>query len=471
MSQLREWQKRCLDSIIQKHINTQTFLCVACPGAGKSYLSAKLAELYLRKGIVDYIVCIAPSCEIVSGLRSTFKEVLGSGFDAKLGAVGGVYTYQSLKGLGKEFWEHLAKYKVLVIIDEIHHCSGHTIAEANAWGTELFKNIEKVGTFILAMTGTPWRSDDVKIPLLEYDPDTNALICDFEYSLTQAVEDGVCRSPRIYALDNPRIAAVIDGARSEYSSVEELTRLGEVGLGRLINDSKVVLALLEESVNRLDIIRRSYPSAGGLVVADSIKHAEQILTMLERHFGKSATIVTSKNKDAQDRIAKFRYSDEQWIVAVGMISEGVDIPRLQVCCHLTSVKTELHFRQVLGRVLRWMSDGGNEGWLYILAHPALVACAEEIYSLVPEARVNTHLSTAGLLTEELTAHAYTGNGDSESFPGCEDHSIVVEWLEDDSKVIAESFSQTQDTNFQINFLESFRAQLIQSCLDSSRRLY
>ena len=54
-----------------------------------------------------------------------------------------------------------------------------------------------------------------------------------------------------------------------------------------------------------------------------------------------------------------------WIISVGMISEGTDIPRLQICCHLSLIRTELHYRQVLGRVLRMTNTPAGRMAIYI----------------------------------------------------------------------------------------------------------
>jgi superfamily II DNA or RNA helicase len=72
-----------------------------------------------------------------------------------------------------------------------------------------------------------------------------------------------------------------------------------------------------------------------------------------------------------------------------MISEGTDIPRLQVCCHLSRIRTELHFRQVLGRILRRQAGESSEigGWLYILAEPSLAEFARRIGEDLPEQNV------------------------------------------------------------------------------------
>lgn len=70
-----------------------------------------------------------------------------------------------------------------------------------------------------------------------------------------------------------------------------------------------------------------------------------------------------------------------------MISEGTDIPRLQVCCHLSRVKTELYFRQVLGRILRVNKAINQEAWLYTFAAPKLVEFANRIAEEIPDVPV------------------------------------------------------------------------------------
>jgi len=83
----------------------------------------------------------------------------------------------------------------------------------------------------------------------------------------------------------------------------------------------------------------------------------------------------------------FRQSHTQWIVSVGMISEGTDIPRLQVCCHLSRIKTEMHYRQVLGRILRVNSDEAQQAWLFTLAETSLTEFAYRIDQDLPEQSV------------------------------------------------------------------------------------
>ena len=95
-------------------------------------------------------------------------------------------------------------------------------------------------------------------------------------------------------------------------------------------------------------------------------------------------MLTNKTPDAQQVINAFRSSACRWIIAVGMISEGTDIPRLQVCCHLSRIRTELHYRQVLGRVLRRTGKSDDQAWLFMLAEPTLQGFAERIADDLPD---------------------------------------------------------------------------------------
>jgi superfamily II DNA or RNA helicase len=134
---------------------------------------------------------------------------------------------------------------------------------------------------------------------------------------------------------------------------------------------------------KLDEARILKPNAPGLVVATNIEYAHQVALALKGK-GESFQVVTTRTPDAQQVINGFKNSDCRWIVAVGMISEGTDIPRLQVCCYLSRVRTELHYRQVLGRVLRRMGEIDDQAWLFILVEPTLMRFSQSIADNLPE---------------------------------------------------------------------------------------
>ena len=83
-------------------------------------------------------------------------------------------------------------------------------------------------------------------------------------------------------------------------------------------------------------------------------------------------VVLHNEARAAEKLAAFTNARDPWIVAVNMVSEGVDIPRLRVGVYATAAKTPLVFRQIVGRFVRTIPRRPSEpSWLYIPADPIL----------------------------------------------------------------------------------------------------
>jgi superfamily II DNA or RNA helicase len=82
---------------------------------------------------------------------------------------------------------------------------------------------------------------------------------------------------------------------------------------------------------------------------------------------------------AAEKLQAFTRSTDRWLVAVNMVSEGVDIPRLRVGVYATAAKTPLIFRQIVGRFVRTIAGRPHEpSWLFLPADPVLRAHASEV---------------------------------------------------------------------------------------------
>ncbi|MCJ0878010.1 DEAD/DEAH box helicase family protein [Pseudomonas sp. JI-2] len=384
---LRDWQISCVERALEHFNASPHFFCQATPGAGKTRMAAELARCLLEEAKIDLVLCFAPSCQVVEGFRTTFMSALGRRLDGHLGAVGAAYTYQAMDYRDEAFWRLLDEYRVFVVFDEIHHCAGNDQQLSNAWGRRILQRIQDRAAFTLALSGTPWRSDDRAIAMARYSSPEGQLICDYRYGLKEAIADGVCRAPRIVLLDNQKVrlteAPESDSTVRLFPSFAMLLGESPVTFEELLRHDDVINHLLGLGCEKLDELRRIKPDAAGLVVATDIEHAQQIAYALEA-IGESCRVVTNRTPDAQRMIDAFRHKGCRWIVAVGMISEGTDIPRLQVCCHLSRIRTELHYRQVLGRILRRTGESDNDAWLFTLAEPALRQFAERIADDLPE---------------------------------------------------------------------------------------
>lgn len=426
-SSLRNWQRRCIETALEHYISTSHFFCQATPGAGKTRMAAELVRCLLEQAKIDLVLCFAPSCQVVEGFRSTFSAVLSRRLDGLLGAVGAACTYQAMDYRDEAFWRLLDDYRVFAVFDEIHHCAGHDPLLSNAWGQQILQRIQDRAAFTLALSGTPWRSDERAIALARYSSPEGQLICDYRYGLKEAIADGVCRSPRIVLLDNQKVKLTEELETESivrlFPSIAKLLGESPVTYEDLLRHDEVIDQLLSLGCDKLDELRKIKPDAAGLVVATNIEHAQQIALALEAK-GESCRVVTNRTPDAQQVINEFRHSNCRWIVAVGMISEGTDIPRLQVCCYFSRIRTELHYRQVLGRVLRRMGEPDDQAWLFMLAEPALRRLAERIADDLPDdlvvlsqVQMTTVLSgsTAGGMGNANDAVS-TGTGDAGRIP-------------------------------------------------------
>ncbi|OED54673.1 diguanylate cyclase [Aliivibrio fischeri] len=382
---LRQWQSEAVTLALKQYTEGQKhFLVLATPGAGKTIMAAEVAYRLKQKDKIDFILCFSPSLIVAEGIRTTFTKRFNAQFNGGLSAVGSSYTYQNMLYLQDEFWSLLEQYNVLVILDEIHHCSGVDTLNSNAWGEKVLTKIQSKATYTLALTGTPWRSDFMPITLSKYINSDNQIWCDYTYGLAEAVRDRVCRHPHLVLIDSDfRVDGNGEG-RKAFSGIADLLKVSSTNYESVITHPDIIKYLLKLGCNKLQKIRKDNPKAAGLVVASSVEHAKYIFNILKVEFGQTATIVTYKHDYPLKEIDKFRNGNQQWIVSVGMISEGTDIPRLQVCCHLSTVKTELYFRQVLGRILRFTNDKNQNAWLFTVAEPTLMEYAKRISQDIPE---------------------------------------------------------------------------------------
>lgn len=379
---LRDWQMACLQQAQHQYQQGQRhFMCLATPGAGKTHFASTLATRLLDAGLIDLVICFAPSLIVAEDFQASLVEQTQARFDGRLGARGLTLTYQSMLTQPDAFWSLFQTQRVFAIFDEIHHCAGQCMDDANAWGAPLIANIQDHAAYTLALTGTPWRSDQRPIALARYG--TNSVTCDYRYGLDRAIADGVCRVPQLTLIDNDDIQVNRDGRTTHFRGLKYLVESEACRYEEVLRAEALIIFSLRKATQKLNALRRNDPRAGGLVVASSVDHAHQIVRILSETFGVQAAVATYQERDPVTAIRQFKDSVAPWIVSVGMISEGTNVPRLRVCCHLTRVKTELYFRQVLGRILRANGQTGEKAFFYMPAEPTLIEYAERLIEDIP----------------------------------------------------------------------------------------
>ena len=155
-------------------------------------------------------------------------------------------------------------------------------------------------------------------------------------------------------------------------------------------------AVLQAAHTRLRQLRKSgMPDAGGLVIASDQTVARDYAELLQAITGKAPALVLSDDPKSSSRIAEFGDSDDEWMVAVRMVSEGVDVPRLAVGVYATSASTPLYFAQAIGRFVRSRRPGENAS-VFLPSVPVLLQLASQLEAQRDHVLGKPHRESEGL---------------------------------------------------------------------------
>ena len=409
---LRQWQTEFVTRFIQQVADFQVnqtasektaFILNAFPGSGKTFAQLFVMKYLLKEKQVDFIVVVVPS----DALRTQFAEEalkLGLNLHARKNLNvsfkshdGIVLTYQQLGNNVTvdtlDLW--CQSHRVFVSADEMHHLAGdEDSSRGNNWGAnfaEAFQN-----SHVRLMTsGTPFRSDGNPIPWTRYVDDRLDLSAPHAYTYGYGPSEKW--NQPLCALggptENPSVREVVfhpwdgevtwvlkdDDVEEEFThrltdnldeiykdqrdprTIETLKAARrksciECGTPRHPKGTQYVREQIVAAHKQLNDIRRTHPWAGGLIVCDSIPHADSVGEVVEELTG-TKPIVIHGDKEAPKTLLKSYKNDttEQrtpWVVAVNMVTEGIDIKHLRVCVYMTRKVAPMFWTQVLGRVLR-----------------------------------------------------------------------------------------------------------------------
>ena len=374
----RAWQA----AFLARHAaaTDRDFLLVATPGAGKTLAACQAA----RAAGCEQLVVVCPT----TALRSQWADAadrVGLHLDPRWRNADGAWradvdgvavTYQQVASAPDLFAHHLAR-PTFVVLDEVHHAG-----ESATWGTALraaFGDAHRR----LALSGTPFRSDARAIPFVSYDEDRRCAP-DFVYGYGEAVADGVCR-PLAFRLLDATLHWRVDAQETIAAFADELDPQDDARrLRTAIDPATPLLAQMLRDADALLVKARTVVAdAGGLVLCDDRAHARATAALLRTIAGEKPVVVVSDEVGAHARIERFARGDAgapRWIVAVNMVSEGVDVPRLVLAAYATVKRTDLFFRQAVGRVVRRRDEDPEDlvATVFLPADPTLKGCAERV---------------------------------------------------------------------------------------------
>ena len=386
------------------------FLAVATPGSGKTTFALRIAAELLADGTVERITVVVPT-EHLKIQWARAAAALGLSLDPKFSNSsaqnsgeyhGVVVTYAQVASHPGRHRVRTENRKTLVVFDEIHHGG-----DAKTWGDAVREAFDDA-TRRLALTGTPFRSDDSAIPFVTYERGPDGLQrsqADHVYGYAEALADGVVRPVVFLAYSGE--SRWRDSAGEEHAArlgeplnAEQTARAWRTALNPAGEWMPAVIAAADK---RLQQKRQHVPDAGGMIIASDQTAARAYAVLLTSITGETPTVVLSDDPGSSDRITAFALGTSRWLVAVRMVSEGVDVPRLAVGVYATSASTPLFFAQAIGRYVRSRRSGETAS-IFLPSVPNLLQLASEMEAQRDHVLGRPHREADGL-DDELLADA------------------------------------------------------------------
>ena len=379
---LRAWQSAALQKYLAEQ--PQDFLAVATPGAGKTTFALTVAAELLGRRAIDRITIVAPTEHLKVQWAEAAARVgipidptytTGAG-KVSQDYVGIAVTYAGVAVNPLAMRIRTERFKTLVILDEVHHAG-----DALSWGEGVREAFDPARRRLM-LTGTPFRSDVNPIPFVTYEPGDDGIprsVADYTYGYAHALADHVVRPVLFLAYSGEMQWRTRAGDEIAARLGEPLTKdLTAQALRTALDPGGSWMpSVLEAADRRLSEVRRHVPDAAGLVIASDQDSARAYAKLLRAITGESPTLVLSDEKAASKRIQTFTDSDDRWMVAVRMVSEGVDVPRLAVGVYATTTSTPLFFAQAVGRFVRARRRGETAS-VFLPSVPTLLGHASEM---------------------------------------------------------------------------------------------
>jgi superfamily II DNA or RNA helicase len=381
-TRLRAWQTAALEEYFAT--SPRDFLAVATPGAGKTTFALTVAAELLSRRVVERVTVVAPTEHLKTQWAAAAARAgipIDPAYAGRRGRtsqdyVGVAVTYAGVAVNPLAHRVRTERFKTLVILDEVHHAG-----DAMSWGEAVREAFEPARRR-LALTGTPFRSDVNPIPFVSYAPDRAGVrrsLADYTYGYAQALADHVVRPVLFMAYSGEMTWRTRAGDEIAARLGEPLTRdLTAQALRTALDPAGSWMpSVLEAADKRLTQVRRHMPDAAAMVIASDQEAARAYAGLITTITGARPTVVLSDEKAASKRIAAFAEGDGRWMVAVRMVSEGVDIPRLAVGVYATRTATPLFFAQAVGRFVRARRRGETAS-VFLPSVPSLLGFAGEM---------------------------------------------------------------------------------------------
>ena len=358
---------------------------MATPGAGKTTFALTVAAELLSRRVVDRVTIVAPTEHLKTQWADAAARAgipIDPAYSGRKGKtsqdfVGVAVTYAGVAANPLAHRIRTERFKTLVILDEVHHAG-----DALSWGEAVREAFEPAHRR-LALTGTPFRSDINPIPFVTYAPGHDGVprsLADYTYGYAQALADHVVRPVLFMAYSGEMQWRTRAGDEVAARLGEPLTKdLTAQALRTALDPAGAWMpSVLAAADKRLTEVRRHVPDAGG--AGDRLRpglrpRLRRAAARRSPANGRPWCSPTRRPPPSGSR--RSAESEDRWMVAVRMVSEGVDVPRLAVGVYATRTATPLFFAQAVGRFVR-ARQRGETASVFLPSVPNLLGFASEM---------------------------------------------------------------------------------------------
>ncbi|MCL1144054.1 DEAD/DEAH box helicase [Shewanella gaetbuli] len=343
--QLRDYQQDSVNAAIRhfKHSN-ETAVIVLPTGAGKSIVIAELARIANGNVLVLTHVkeLVSQNAEKV-GLLTTEANIYSAGLNQK--KANGKTVVASVQSAARALDQFNQAFS-LVIIDECHRVSNEKTSQYQQLLAHLAKQNPSIK--VLGLTATPYRlgmgwvyrhhyhgkAGNVDNPVFEK--------CIFELPMRPLIKQGFLTQPKIF-----------DGLSAQYDfnqlTVSDNGHFNEQQVDSLLqHQGRATTAIINQ------VIQLAHQRKGVIVFAATVRHAEEIMALLNKQPAPSAALITANTPHVErdDIISTFKSQQLKFIVNVSVLTTGFDAPHVDLIAILRPTASVSLFQQMVGRGLR-----------------------------------------------------------------------------------------------------------------------
>ncbi|MGP9801824.1 DEAD/DEAH box helicase [Rheinheimera sp. NSM] len=342
--QLRDYQQQAVDAAIAHFKQSSQSAVIVLPtGAGKSLVLAELARLAKGRVLILTHVkeLVAQNAEKVSLLDQP-GSIFAAGLKQKDSSAKTVIA--SVQSAARNLQQFDQPFS-LVIIDECHRVSLSPGSQYQLLFDQLRRHNPAVK--ILGLTATPYRLGTGWIYQSHYHGRVGSVEhasfarCIFELPLRPLVNKGYLAKPLL-----------LDGLAAQYdfSTLQPANGLdyNEQQVDSILNKMGRATKLIVGQLCQLVVNKQ-----GVLIFAATVRHAKEVLSLLEAHGQSAALLTATTSNTARDQlITAFKARQLKFLVNVSVLTTGFDAPHVDLIAILRPTASVSLFQQMVGRGLR-----------------------------------------------------------------------------------------------------------------------